>query len=174
MARTGALISLFEENEMRMARRRSTNRRTRSAESIVLHDSAGRPRVMIGIFGDDEYPTFQLNDAEGRPRVSIQLGPTGRATISIQEASGSGLIGLGADPDGSIGLSITRPGGIPVVSVGWSEAEGLTTSFWGHDGKPAWQGFEPGPAVRESERRRAARQSGEQGAPADVGRDSGS
>ncbi|MBN9524195.1 hypothetical protein J0H58_37740 [bacterium] len=143
-----------------MARKRSTKKRKRSPESIVLHDSEGRPRVMIGIFGDgDGYPTFQLMDAEGRSRVVIQVGPTGRATFSLQEASGSGLIGIGADPDGDgrIGFSLTRPGGIPVLSVGWSEAEGLTTSFWGHDGKPTWQGFEPGPAVRESERRRAAK-----------------
>ena len=150
-----------------MARERSTNEPARPAESIVLHDSAGRPRVMIGMFGDDECPTFQLNDAEGRSRVTIQLGPTGRATISIQEASGSGLIGLGADPDGSIGFSLTRPGGVPVLSVGWSEAEGLTTSFWGHEGRPVWQGFEPGPAVREAERRRAASQDAEPGATPD-------
>jgi hypothetical protein len=156
-----------------MGRKRSTKKRTRSAESIVLHDSAGRPRVMIGVFGDDDYPTFQLNDAEGRARVTIQVGPTGRATISIQEASGSGLIGLGADPDGGIGFSITRPGGIPVLSVGWSEAEGLTTSFWGHDGKPAWQGFEPGPAVGESERRRAESQDAEPSAAADPARKAG-
>jgi hypothetical protein len=137
-----------------MARKRSAKQPARS-ESIVLRDSAGRVRVMIGVFGNDEFPTFQLNDEQERARVTIQLGPTGRASISLQEADGSGLIGLGADPDGGIGLSITRPGGVPVLSVGWSEAEGLHLSVWGHDARPMWQGFEPGPAVRNAERRQA-------------------
>lgn len=152
-----------------MERKGNTDRAGRSAESIVLHDSAGRPRVVLGVFGDDEYPTFQMNDTEGRPRVAIQLGPTGRATITLMEASGNGLIGLEAAPDGRIGFSITRPSGVPVLEVSWSEAEGLTTSFCGHDGKPAWQGFEPGPAARESERRRAANQATESDVPSDGG-----
>jgi hypothetical protein len=152
-----------------MARRGSSDRAKRSAESIVLHDSAGRPRVVLGVLGDDEYPTFQMNDTEGRPRVAIQLKPTGRATITIMEASGNGLIGLEAAPDGRIGFSITRTGGVPVLEVGWSEAEGLTTSFWGHDGRPAWQGFEPGPVVRESERHRGESQAAEPGTPSDDG-----
>jgi hypothetical protein len=140
-----------------MARKRSTKKKGR-AESIVLHDSAGRQRVMLGVFGTDEFSMFQLNDAQGRTQVTIQIRPTGRATIGIQEASGSGLIGMGADPEGGIGFSITRPGGVPVLSIRWSEAEGLTMSVWGHDGKPMWQGFEPLPSVRESERRRAESQ----------------
>ncbi|MBN9524383.1 hypothetical protein J0H58_38695 [bacterium] len=153
-----------------MARKRSTKKPARPAESIVLHDSEGRPRVMIGMFGGSDDPTFQLNDAQGRARVTIHVGPTGRAGFCLQEAGGNGLVGFGADPDGDgrIGFSLTRPGGAPILTVDWSEADGLRTSFWGHDGKPMWQGFEPGPAVRESERRRAAAaQDAEPGAAAD-------
>jgi hypothetical protein len=135
-----------------MARKRSVKKPCRP-ESIVLHDSAGRVRVLIGVLGNDEYPTFQLNDEQERGRVAIQLGPTGRAAIRIEDASGNGLIGLGADPNGGIGFSITRPGGVPVLSVGWSEAEGLHLSVWGHEGRAIWQGFEPGPAVRNTEPR---------------------
>jgi hypothetical protein len=142
-----------------MARKRSTKKPV-GPESIVLHDSAGRVRVLIGMFGGDDQPRFQLNDEQERPRATIQVGPGGRAVISLQDASGGGLISLGVDADGETGFSITRPGNVPVLSVSWSEAEGLRLSVWGHNGCPMWQGFEPGPAVPEAQETGKAGQAG--------------
>ena len=141
-----------------MAKKRSTKKTAHLPENIMLHDSAGRLRVVLGMIGNDDWPTLQLNDSEGRNRVTIQLEPTGRATIGIQDANGSGLIGLSADPSGRIGFSMRRPGGIPILEVAWSERQGLSTSVWDDEGKPVWRaGNEPGPPVRDSELRKGTK-----------------
>src|SRR6188472_803161 len=123
-----------------MARKR-TNRRAPGPESIVLRDTEGRTRLFLGLLGSDEAPTIQLNDADGRPRATIQVDADGRAVVSLQGAGGEGLIGLGASEAGEIGLSINRAGGLPVLSLNWSEAEGLRLSVWGHAGQIVWQPF---------------------------------
>jgi hypothetical protein len=129
-----------------MARRR-TPRRPAAPQTITLCDSAGRVRIILGCLGNAELPTLQMNDSNERARATIQIDPDGRAVISLQASSGQGLIGLGADERGEIGFSLTRPSGLPVVSLSWSEAEGLRLEVWDHSGRPVWQGFEPGPRV---------------------------
>jgi hypothetical protein len=107
---------------------------------------------MLGMFGDSEFPTIQLHDEQERPRATLQVGPDGRSVFSLQDEGGGGLVSLGANPTGEIGLSILRPGNVPGLQVSWSESEGLRLSVWNSSGQPMWQGFEPGiPMHRDSD-----------------------
>ncbi|MCI0377983.1 MAG: hypothetical protein L0215_10275 [Gemmataceae bacterium] len=131
-----------------MAKKRS-RRKQSCPKNITLCDSAGRIRVLLGVFGESEHTTFQLWDAEQRARVSIQIEPDGRALFNLLEPSGQGLVNLGASPEG-VGISVYRPGGRPLLSMNWDSAEGLKLNVWDESGNDLWQGFDPFRTSRNS------------------------
>jgi hypothetical protein len=129
----------------RQRRRRPAGR----ADDLTLCDSAGRPRIFLGFVGDDEAATLQLSDTAGGPRAVVQVAADGRAVVSLAGADGQTLLGFGADEAGEVGVSLTRPGGVPVLSLTWSAAQGLQLWVWDREGRPVWQASEPGARGRD-------------------------
>src|SRR5579859_2428744 len=110
-----------------MAKKRRTNRRRSKADNLTLADSAGRPRIMLGFLGegDQEVATFHMFDASCRPRVLMNVEPQGRSVISLLASNGSGSVGLATNENDEISLGISRPPGIPILSVRWNATDGL-------------------------------------------------
>jgi hypothetical protein len=86
--------------------------------------------------GDSEVARFQMSDASCRPRVLMIVEPQGRSVISLLGSNGSGTVGLATNEKDEISVGITRPPGIPILSVRWNSADGLQVEVWDQSEPP--------------------------------------
>ena len=111
-----------------MARKKTSTRKA-PPEQLVLHDSCGRPRILLGVFTSHEIPMLQLCDKDGMPRITLQTENDGRNVLHFNGSQTGAVLGMNADENGKIGLFMNRPDGAPLFSLAWSADEGLKVWF---------------------------------------------
>jgi hypothetical protein len=108
------------------------------AQQFVLRDSKGRARAILSLEGKEQFPGFRLLDVKGKTGITIQLDNDGRALVSLESAAG--VVGMSADNNGNIGISISRGDtGMPTFGLGINAGEEIRMTIYDKTGSPVWQ-----------------------------------
>jgi len=66
-------------------------------------------------------PILHLLDKEGRSTICMEVRADGGAAFAIRNPSLGASVGMGASPNGRIGIGVTDKGGRPVLEIGVNE-----------------------------------------------------
>jgi len=138
-----AVLSLVLFDHFRLARKLARTQvaptKTLEASQIVIRDSEGRPRLVLGVADDgtaglsvqdrranvrgylgvaaDGTPFLNLNDGAGSTKVSLRTAGDGSAGMVIRDSAGRGRFSCSVAGDGRPGLDLFDAEGRPRVTV---------------------------------------------------------
>jgi hypothetical protein len=87
-----------------------------TANTIVLNDPNGNPRILLDASNEDGFATVTLF-AKDRSSINISCDPDSHCAISIHHPDGKTAAVIGVKPDKQSGIELRDDNGVPSVVI---------------------------------------------------------